>query len=146
MENTPNLSTPVAIIVAGVIIAGAVYFGLISRSPVAGTGQTAGVAAANIKDVKITADDPYIGSLTTPVTIAYWSDYQCPFCKAVEVGGVPQITQPPALPSVISNYVDTGKVKIVFKDFAFLGNDSTDRKSTRLNSSHSAKSRMPSSA
>ncbi|MBI4065876.1 thioredoxin domain-containing protein, partial [Candidatus Kaiserbacteria bacterium] len=53
-----------------------------------------------------------------------WSDFQCPFCKSAEVGGVPQIPTPPSVPEIIKNYVDTGKVKIVFMDFAFLGNDS----------------------
>jgi protein-disulfide isomerase len=28
------------------------------------------------------------------------------------------------MPDIVKNYVQTGKVKIVFKDFAFLGNDS----------------------
>jgi protein-disulfide isomerase len=28
------------------------------------------------------------------------------------------------MPEIIKNYVDTGKLKIVFKDFSFLGNDS----------------------
>ena len=56
--------------------------------------------------------------------MAYWSDYQCPFCKAVEVGGIPQIPIEPALPILIKDYVDTGKLKIVFKDFSFLGPDS----------------------
>jgi protein-disulfide isomerase len=31
----------------------------------------------------------------------------------------------PALPTLIKKYVDTGKLKIVFKDYPFLGNDST---------------------
>jgi protein-disulfide isomerase len=62
-----------------------------------------------------TAGEPFIGSATAPVTIAYWFDYQCPFCKQNELTTMPEI---------VSNYVDTGKVKIVFKDYAFLGSDS----------------------
>lgn len=113
-------STPVAIVVAGALIGGGLYFsGGGSASP-----TTAKAPSVDIKKVKISENDPYIGQKDAKVTIAYWSDYQCPFCKAVEVGGIPQIPIDPAIPAIIKNYVDAGKVKIVFKDFAFLGNDS----------------------
>ena len=91
------------------------------KQPIAGGPQQPSV---NIKDVKIGPNDPYIGKENAPVVMAYWSDYQCPFCKAVEVGGIPQIPIEPALPMLIKEYVDTGKLKIVFKDFSFLGPDS----------------------
>ena len=47
--------------------------------------------------------------------IAFWSDYQCPFCKKAEQEVVNQI---------YDDYVKAGKVKIVYKDYAFLGADS----------------------
>jgi protein-disulfide isomerase len=109
-------STPIAILVAGIIIAGAI---LVTRFAPAGTGiQTNGnpdTKAVNIKDVK-TVGAPYIGEKNAPVTIAYWTDYQCPFCKQFETTTMTQI---------MDNYVKNGKVKIVFKDFQFLGPDST---------------------
>ena len=86
-------------------------------------GQQAAAAAVNIQNVK-TAGEPYIGNVNAPVVLAYWSDYQCPFCKAFEVGGVQGLSDPPVMPTLVANYVDTGKLKIVFKDFPFLGNDS----------------------
>ena len=111
-----TLSTPVAIIIAGVIIAGAVYL--------AGTAQPNTQAvpnqpqvtpqAADISKVK-TAGEPFIGKANAPVTIAYWYDYQCPFCQRHEAETMPQI---------VKDYVDTGKIKIVFKDFQFLSEDS----------------------
>ena len=73
-----------------------------------------------------TAGDPYIGQANAPVVMAFWSDYQCPYCRAFEVGGVPQITTPAAFPDLVKNYVDTGKLKVVFKDFQFLGQNSID--------------------
>ena len=115
-----TLTTPVAILIAGVLIAGGLYLGLAGDST-PGPGKAPSV---NIKDVKI-ADNPFIGSPDAKVVMAYWSDFQCPFCKAVEVGGVPQIPIEPAMPELIKEYVDTGKLKIVFKDFQFLGPDST---------------------
>ena len=116
-----SLSVPLAIVVAGALIAGAVFMNGQKQPVVAGGG---GQPSVDIKDVKIGPDDPYIGDKNAPVVMAYWSDYQCPFCKAVEVGGIPQIPIAPALPILIKDYVDTGKLKIVFKDFSFLGQDS----------------------
>ncbi|MDO8552429.1 MAG: thioredoxin domain-containing protein [bacterium] len=126
METIQKLAVPIAIVIAGALIAGAVYFASIGRSPAnanAGTGAQAEQNSVNIKDVKI-ADEPFIGDLNAPVVLAYWSDHQCPYCKAVEVGGIPQIPITPAIPELIKNYVDTGKLKIVFKDYPFLGPDS----------------------
>jgi protein-disulfide isomerase len=121
--DTQKLTTPMAIVIAGALIAGAVYFASIGRVP--GGNTLAPVSQVDIKNVKITESDPFIGNVDAPVVMVYWSDYQCPFCKAVEVGGVPQIPVAPAIPGLVRDYVDTGKLKIVFKDYAFLGEDST---------------------
>ena len=122
-----KLSTPVAILLAGAMITLAVVFThyapsqpapTISDPTTAGqivpTTPTPAPAAVNIKNVS-TESDPYIGNPNAKVTIAYWSDYQCPYCKMFETT---------VLPSVITKYVDTGEAKIVFKDFSFLGPDS----------------------
>ena len=124
MVSSPNMEPtktsdkyllPGSVLIGLLLIAGAVLWN--GSHPAAGTQQTgAGAPAAtvNIKDVK-TAGEPFIGSANAPITIAEWSDYQCPFCKQFELTTLPQ---------VITDYVATGKVKIVFKDFAFLGPDS----------------------
>ena len=114
------LYTPVAIIVAGVIIGVSVVVAF------GGSGSGGGgtpTAKVDIEDVDLEGE-PYIGEEDAPVVLAYWSDYQCPFCKAVEVGGVEGINIDPSIPNLVREYVDTGKLRIVFKDFAFLGNDS----------------------
>jgi protein-disulfide isomerase len=116
------LYLPVAIILAGAIIAIGLFFGLSGKSASTAAAQPA-KQAVDVKDVNLT-DEPFIGKADAPLTMAYWSDYQCPYCKAVEVGGVPQIPLDASIPTLIKNYVDTGKLKIVFKDFAFLGKDS----------------------
>ncbi len=130
-NETNKYFLPAAVILAGLFIAGAVMWN--GSRPSTGSqpspGATAGTAgqagtAVDIKNVK-TDGDPFIGSANAPVTIAFWSDFQCPYCKAVEVGGIPQIPIVPAMPDLVKNYVDTGKVKIVFMDFVFLGPDST---------------------
>ena len=53
-------------------------------------------------------DDPVLGDSNAPVTIVEFSDYECPFCKR-------HFDQ--TLPQIISKYIDTGKVKLVFRDF-----------------------------
>ena len=123
MDTLQKFSVPLSIVVAGAFIAGGLYYGGNGGNP---GGQVAAPAAAvDIKDVKINATDPVVGDKNAPVTLAYWFDYQCPFCKAVDVGGIPQIPIEPSLPTLIKDYVETGKLKIVFKDYAFLGPDST---------------------
>ena len=119
------LYMPGAIVIAGILIAGGLFLGLSHNGGAATPAGTPAAAApaVNIANVK-TDGEPYIGNANAPVVMAFWSDYQCPYCKAFEVGGVTGITTPAALPDLITQYVDTGKLKIVFKDFPFLGNDS----------------------
>lgn len=51
--------------------------------------------------------EPVKGSADAPVTMVMYEDYECPFCKRFEEQTLPQI---------VSNYVDSGKVKLVWKD------------------------------
>ena len=59
---------------------------------------------------------PILGDLNAPLTMVEFGDYQCTFCKKFFSETVE---------SIITNYVETGKVKILFKDFIVVpGNDS----------------------
>lgn len=53
-------------------------------------------------------DDPAIGQDDAPITLIEFTDYQCPFCSRhyTETYG-----------KIKSEYVDTGKVKVVVRDF-----------------------------
>ena len=51
---------------------------------------------------------PFIGDENAPVTIVEFSDYQCPFCGRFFTDTEPLIK---------SQYIDAGKVKLVYKDF-----------------------------
>ena len=55
-----------------------------------------------------TDDDAVLGNKNAPVTLIEFSDYECPFCKR-------HFTQ--TLPQIKKKYIDTGKVKMVFRDF-----------------------------
>ena len=63
------------------------------------------------------ADGPSLGSQSAPVTIGFWADYQCPFCRleALVFGG-----------SLERAFVLPGVARIVYHDFAFLGQESVD--------------------
>lgn len=102
--------TPLAVLVGAVIIAFVLAF---SGGREAGTG-TGEPVAVDIQDVK-TETGPYIGDKNAPVTMAVWHDFQCPFCH--------QYTQN-ALNELSDTYVAEGKLRILIKDFQFLGPDS----------------------
>ena len=83
-EQKPNpISTPVAILLAGILIAGGVYMGLRADSAPTPSGPQAGTAAsADLKGMKaVGADDHIRGNPNAPVKIVEYSDTECPFCK-----------------------------------------------------------------
>lgn len=66
-----------------------------------------GAAPAQRQDIDID-DDPFLGDKNAPVTIVSFEDYQCPFCKRAFDQTFPQLKR---------DYIDTGKVKYVYRDF-----------------------------
>lgn len=54
------------------------------------------------------ADAPLLGHRNAKVTLIDFSDYQCPYCRRHV-----QVT----LPEIVKEYVKTGKVRYVFRDF-----------------------------
>ncbi|MBI2042822.1 DsbA family protein [Candidatus Pacearchaeota archaeon] len=56
-------------------------------------------------------DDPALGNENAPITIIEFSDYQCPFCRKFWTE---------TLPSIQKEYIDTGKVKFVYRDFPLI--------------------------
>jgi protein-disulfide isomerase len=71
-------------------------------------GQQAEQAPAPSGPVKVSIDDdPILGDKNAKVTIIEFSDYECPFCKR---------HFDDTLPDLIKEYIDTGLVKIVFRD------------------------------
>jgi protein-disulfide isomerase len=57
---------------------------------------------------------PTCGQATAPVTIDVYADFQCPFCARAD--GV--------LQQLASQYIDTGKVKLVYHNFPIIGPES----------------------
>ena len=58
---------------------------------------------------------PILGDSNAPITILEWGDYQCTFCHKFHQN---------TLNAIIEDYIKTGKVKMIFKDFPLNGPDS----------------------
>ncbi|MCE2506097.1 MAG: DsbA family protein [Nitrosopumilaceae archaeon] len=65
---------------------------------------------------------PILGDSNAPITLVEFGDYQCHYCNVFfhSTEG-----------DVLKNYVETGKVKMIFKDYNIIGPDS-------INASHGA--------
>lgn len=67
-----------------------------------------GTAPSDVQRVEAsTDDDAFIGDANAPITVIEFSDYQCPFCQRFFQQTLPQIKE---------NYINTGKVKLVYRD------------------------------
>ena len=65
---------------------------------------------------------PVLGNSDAPITLIEFGDYQCHFCNVFFHSTEDDI---------LKNYVETGKVKMIFKDYNIIGPDS-------INASHGA--------
>ena len=65
---------------------------------------------------------PILGNPNAPIILVEFGDYQCHFCNVFFHSTEDEI---------LKNYVETGKVKMIFKDFNIIGPDS-------VNASHGA--------
>ena len=81
-----------------------------------------------VEPTKITMDtfvlngSPILGNPDAPITLVEFGDYQCHYCNVF----FQNIED-----DIIENYVKTGKVKMIFKDYNIIGPDS-------INASHGA--------
>ena len=94
--------------VAGVLIIGSglgayAYFGG-SASPIA--------LVTGSQDVQLKPTDMVHGSATAPVTIVEYASMTCPHCAAFQKDVIPKLNK---------DYVDTGKVKVVFREYPLDG-------------------------
>lgn len=63
----------------------------------------------NTQPIKVSIDDdPMKGDPNAPITIIEFSDYECPFCERFYANTLPLIEE---------NYINTGKVNFVYRDF-----------------------------
>jgi len=58
---------------------------------------------------------PILGDPSAPITMLEWGDYQCTFCYRFHQS---------SLNIILEEYIDSGKINLVFKDFPLNGPDS----------------------
>lgn len=105
IETTTNYSTPIAIVIAGIIIAGAMYF---SDGKKVDTDKVNVPAeqASGLESVRpISATDHVRGNPNAPIIIVEYSDTECPFCSRFH-GTMKQ---------VMDEYGKAGKVAWVYR-------------------------------
>jgi protein-disulfide isomerase len=76
-------------------------------------------------NIVLKPNTPYLGRSNAKVTVVEYADYQCPYCERWYSS---------VMPDLKTKYISTGKIKFVYRDFAFLGPDSN----TAAEASHCA--------
>lgn len=107
MDNQNSMArwVSLSIIAAAFIISGTIIYTSKNNGPSDNNNNNNQPPAT----VKVSVDDDAVlGSVSAPVTMIEFSDYECPFCKRhfEEV-----------YPAIKKDYIDTGKLKLVFRDF-----------------------------
>lgn len=105
MENNSKLSTPVAILIVGVLITAAILIvGFGDKSP-----QNQIIPVSDIAMTPIDASEDHIlGSLDSKLHIVEYSDTECPYCKKYQLETASKIEKDYAIP---------GKVALAYRPF-----------------------------
>ena len=123
--HAPSLG--IGAIIAGICIAG-VFFGLaefpessepLIEKQIIQEPQTPKQIPMN---TFIQNGSPVLGNVDAPITLVEFGDYQCHFCNVFYHNTEHEI---------LENYVMTGKVNVIFKDYTIIGQDS-------INAAHAA--------
>lgn len=114
-QKKKDLFLPVSIVIAAVVIGGAVIYsnGLKSTGKDGATPTPSG----EVVEMNIIPEDKILGDSKAELTMFEFSDYECPYCAKFH-----KLTRP----EIVSNYIDTGKVKALFRAMPFHSNSLMD--------------------
>lgn len=111
-QHTPTTATtaqgyaiPFAIVIAGVAIACAIYFGNIKSTAIAPVVADGTLGAPSVEP--ISSDDHILGNPNAKVVIVEYSDTECPFCKSFH----------PMMQRIMGEYGKGGQVAWVYRHF-----------------------------
>jgi protein-disulfide isomerase len=109
-SRSSSLLLPLSVlaIVAGLVVVGAIAW---LRQDVPPSSLTEPLAPSDYS----LAVGRTLGLADAPVTLEVWSDYQCPFCGFFATTWERPVTD---------QYAATGQLRIVYRDFAFIGPES----------------------
>lgn len=108
---------PGAIVIAGIIVAGTVFLTQKQSSPQPVTPGSSQISEEELVlgDVNIELDGwASMGSDSAPVVMVEYADFACPFCTRF---------WQETLPLIKRDYIDTGKIRLFYKDFIVVGGD-----------------------
>ncbi|GAA5174739.1 thioredoxin domain-containing protein [Pseudonocardia eucalypti] len=107
----------------GIALAVVLLLGVISfasgkpAEPAAGAHAMSDASKARSEAARRIPGDPLaLGDPAAPVVLVEFADYKCPYCA---------VFAERVAPPLIDQYVKTGKVRVEWRDFSFLGPDST---------------------
>ena len=72
---------------------------------------------STVRPAEVPLDGRALGTAGAPVVVELWEDFQCPACSRFT-----RVVEP----AVVERFVTAGNVRVVFRDFAFLGTESID--------------------
>ena len=106
---------PISILVAAALIAGAIIYNTGAKTVGKPSAETITETAGPVVQGDLADDDVILGDSKAKVIIVEFGDYQCPFCGRFFSQTEPQLRK---------EYIETGKAKMVYRDFVFLGPES----------------------
>lgn len=119
MEEQKNygLTLPMSILIAGLLISGSIVYLVGNKNqPVPAAPPSAAAPEPDLSRLLEPKErDAVLGEMGAPVTFVEYGDYQCPFCGRF-------FNQTELL--LRENYVRTGKMKMIYRNLAFLGSES----------------------
>ncbi|MFZ1019745.1 MAG: thioredoxin domain-containing protein [Minisyncoccia bacterium] len=137
MQNNNQNGIVGAIIVAGVLIAGAILLkGSHSPTQVNPSAGGNGIPITTTALAPVGPTDRTLGNPNAKVALVMYEDFQCVYCGAIS-GSQPNTpliqslkqndpTWTPFMPEIVNNYVKNGSVLLVYRDYAFLGPESAE--------------------
>jgi protein-disulfide isomerase len=108
------VSVAFVVIVAVVIISFSTYYATLLETQK--LAQDRFLASQQEPQQEFENGSPILGSESAPITIVEFGDYQCEACYAWFHN---------TRDTLIDNYIETGKAKLIFVDLPFLGRDSS---------------------